>query len=151
MRASRASPGHRPADPRAFCTARPWNRPDLCCTVSTRAEYGAAVSSPPVSTVAPGSLAAPVSPIERWALDPAVVHLNHGSYGGCLRSVTAAAAAWRDRLEAAPMRFMMLDWQPALDAARAALAAFVHAPADRLVFVPSSTTGVAIALNSVEL
>jgi isopenicillin-N epimerase len=112
------------------------------------------VSSPPVPTVAPassGSLAAPVSPIERWALDPAVVHLNHGSYGGCLRSVTAAAAGWRDRLEAAPMRFMGLDWQPALDAARAALAAFVHAPADRLVFVPSSTTGVAIALSSVEL
>jgi isopenicillin-N epimerase len=143
------------AEPRAFCTARSRNRHDLCCTGSMRAEYGAAVSSPPVSTAAPasppGSLATPVSPIERWTLDPAVVHLNHGSYGGCLRSVTAAAAAWRDRLEAAPMRFMVLDWQPALDAARAALAAFVHAPADRLVFVPSSTTGVAIALNSVEL
>jgi len=92
-----------------------------------------------------------VSPIDRWSLDPAVVHLNHGSYGGCLRSVTQAAAAWRDQLEAAPMRFMGLDWQPALDRARAALAACVGAPADRLVFVPSSTTGVAIALNSVEL
>ncbi len=117
------------------------------------------MSSPPVSAVAPASpasslassLSAPVSPIDRWSLDPAVMHLNHGSYGGCLRSVTAAAAAWRDRLEAAPMQFMVLDWQPALDAARAALAAFVHAPADRLVFVPSSTTGVAIALSSVEL
>jgi isopenicillin-N epimerase len=116
------------------------------------------VSSPPApaapasSSAAPAAaLAAPASPIDRWALDPAVMHLNHGSYGGCLRSVTAAAAAWRDRLEAAPMQFMVLDWQPALDAARAALAAFVGAPADRLVFVPNSTTGVAIALNSVEL
>jgi hypothetical protein len=113
------------------------NRRDLCCTAATRAEYGPAVSSPPVSAVAPAALSAPVSPIDRWALDPAVVHLNHGSYGGCLRSVTAAAAAWRERLEAAPMQFMGLDWQPALDAA---LAAFLHAPADRLVFVPSSTT-----------
>ena len=42
--------------------------------------------------------AASRSPIDRWALDPHVVHLNHGSYGGCLKSVVAAAAAWRERL-----------------------------------------------------
>jgi isopenicillin-N epimerase len=100
---------------------------------------------------ASSSLSSPVSPIDRWTLDPAVVHLNHGSFGGCPRAVTQAAAGWRDRLEAAPMRFMVLEWQAELDRARAALAAFVHAPAEHLVFVPSSTTGVAIALNSVEL
>jgi isopenicillin-N epimerase len=93
----------------------------------------------------------PVSPLSRWSLDPAVVHLNHGSYGGCPRAVTAAAAACRERLEAAPMKFMGLDWQAELDRARAQLAAFVGAPADRLVFVPSSTTGVAIALHSIAL
>jgi isopenicillin-N epimerase len=93
----------------------------------------------------------PVSPLSRWSLDPTVVHLNHGSYGGCPLDVTAAAAAWRTKLEAAPMRFMVLDWQPALDYARAQLADFLHAPADRLVFLPSSTTGVAIALNSATL
>ena len=49
------------------------------------------------------------------------------------------------------MRFMVLDWQIELDRARASLAAFVNAPAERLVFVPSSTVGVAIALNSIEL
>ena len=91
------------------------------------------------------------SPIARWALDPAVVHLNHGSFGGCLRSVLAEAAALRARLEANPMRFFVLDWQAELDRARAALAAFVGAPAERLVFVPSSTTGVAIALRSLGL
>lgn len=96
-------------------------------------------------------LTAPVSSILRWSLDPAIQHLNHGSYGGCPNAVTAAAAAWRARLDAAPMRFMVLDWQPALDRARASLAEFVHAPAERLVFVPSSTVGVAIALNSVAL
>jgi len=92
-----------------------------------------------------------VSPISRWALDPAVVHLNHGSFGGCLRTVLAEADALRARLEANPMRFMVLEWQDELDRARAALAAFVGAPAERLVFVPSSTTGVAIALGSVAL
>ncbi|HEU0037487.1 MAG TPA: aminotransferase class V-fold PLP-dependent enzyme [Kofleriaceae bacterium] len=88
------------------------------------------------------------SPLARWALDPEVVHLNHGSFGGCLRSVLEAAAGWRTRIEAAPMRFFVLEWQDAIDAARDALAQFVGAPADRLVFVPGATTGVAIALSS---
>jgi isopenicillin-N epimerase len=96
-------------------------------------------------------LTEPVSPIKRWSLDPTVVHLNHGSYGGCPHAVTLTASAWRARLEASPMKFMVLDWQNELDRARASLAEFVHAPAERLVFVPSTTVGVAIALNSVEL
>lgn len=90
----------------------------------------------------------PASPLERWALDPSIVHLNHGSYGGCLRSVLDAAAAWRARVEASPMRFFLLDWQREIDQARAALAAFLRAPADRLAFVPNATTGVALALHA---
>lgn len=97
------------------------------------------------------SLTEPQSPLERWSLDPAIHHLDHGAYGGCPRAVTAAATAWRARLEAAPVTFMVLDWQTELDRARDALAAFLHAPVDRLVFVPSATGGVAIALASVEL
>lgn len=91
----------------------------------------------------------PRSPIDRWGLDPHVVHLNHGSYGGCLRSVLAHAAQLRARIEAAPMKFFVLDWQREIDLARAALAAFVGAPADRMAFVPNTTTGVAIALSSI--
>ena len=94
-------------------------------------------------------LTEPVSPIERWALSPDVVHLNHGSFGGCPRAVIDAAAAWRTKLESAPMRFLVLEWQRELDRARAALAAFVRAPEARTAFVPSSTTGVAIALHSI--
>lgn len=96
-------------------------------------------------------LQAPVSSIQRWSLDPSIVHLNHGSYGGCPRAVTLTATAWRARLEAAPMRFMVLDWQTELDRARASLAAFINAAAERLVFVPSSTTGFAIALHSIAI
>jgi isopenicillin-N epimerase len=83
-----------------------------------------------------------------WVLDPRVEHLNHGSFGGCPRAVLDAANAWRARLEAAPMQFFVLDWQERLDAARAALAAFVGAPAERMAFVPNATTGVATALGS---
>ncbi len=96
-------------------------------------------------------LTKPVSPLEHWALDPAIVHLNHGSFGGCLRRVLDVAAAVRARLEAAPMQFFVLEWQTEIDRARAALAAFVRADPERLGFVPSSTTGVAIALSSAVL
>jgi isopenicillin-N epimerase len=94
------------------------------------------------------SLTEPVSRIERWALDPTIVHLNHGSFGGCPRAAIDAAAAWRAKLEAAPMRFFVLDWQHELDRARDVLAAFLRAPAERLAFVPSATAAVAIALHS---
>jgi isopenicillin-N epimerase len=94
-------------------------------------------------------LTEPVSSIERWSLDPAIVHLNHGSFGGCPHAATQTATAWRARLEAAPMKFFVLDWQTELDRARGSVAEFVHAPAERLVFVPSATVGVAIALISV--
>jgi len=86
-----------------------------------------------------------------WALDPAVLHLNHGSYGGIPRTVLDAATALRARLEAAPMKFFVLDWQGELDRARAALATFVHAPADRLALVPNATTAVAVALASLAI
>jgi isopenicillin-N epimerase len=81
-----------------------------------------------------------------WALDPALVHLNHGSFGGCPRAVLAAADALRAQLESAPMRFFTREWQPLLDAARARIAAFVHADPAYTVFVASATTGVATAL-----
>lgn len=92
-----------------------------------------------------------VSPLSDWMLDPAVVHLNHGSFGAVLKTTFEAAQAVRERIEAAPMKFFVLDWQDEIDRARVALAAFVKAPAERLVFVPNATMGVAIALRSVRL
>ena len=104
----------------------------------------------PVSAANP-SVTTPASPLARWALSPDVLHLNHGSFGGCPRTVLAAADAVRARLEAAPMRFYVLDWQRELDRARAALSRFVGADPARLAFVPSATAGVAIALAAADL
>ncbi len=92
-----------------------------------------------------------ILPLDQWALDPAVVHLNHGSYGGCPRVVTDAAAAMRARLEAAPMRFLVGEWQGELDRARVALAGFLGADPARLVFAPNATTAVATALAAIDL
>lgn len=86
-----------------------------------------------------------------FALDPDVLHWNHGSYGAAPRAALAAQQAVRDRIEAATMRFFVRDLAPALAAARAAVAGFVGADADGLVVVPNATHAVAIALAAVRL
>jgi isopenicillin-N epimerase len=97
------------------------------------------------------NLDAPLVPLERFALTPDVRHLNHGSFGGCPLEVIQAAERCRRHVEAAPMRFFVLEWQAAIDAARLPLARFLNAPLDRLAFVQNVTTGVAIALASTKI
>ena len=86
-----------------------------------------------------------------FALDPEVLHWNHGSYGACPRAALAAQQAVRDRIEAATMRYFMRELAPAMAAARAAVGRFVGADADGLIAVPNATHGVAIALAAVPL
>jgi isopenicillin-N epimerase len=105
----------------------------------------------PGSATAPLPIDRPVAPVSAYGLDPASVHLNHGSFGACPRAVLAAQDRLRARLEAAPMRFFVLEWQPLVDAARARLASFVGADPDGLVFVPNTTTAVSTVLASLEL
>jgi isopenicillin-N epimerase len=83
-----------------------------------------------------------------WALDPAVVMLNHGSFGACPRVVLERQQALRERLEAEPVRFFLREMSPLLDAARAALAALLGAPASDVVFVRNATEGVNAVLRS---
>ena len=77
------------------------------------------------------NLDAPLVPLERFALTPDVRHLNHGSFGGCPLEVIQAAERCRRHVEAAPMRFFVLEWQAAIDAARLPLARFLNAPSQR--------------------
>jgi isopenicillin-N epimerase len=86
-----------------------------------------------------------------WPLDTGVTFLNHGSFGACPRAVLAEQGRLRDRLEAEPVRFLSRELEGLLDTARAALGAFVGAPADDLAFVPNATTGVNTVLRSLDL
>lgn len=82
-----------------------------------------------------------------WTLDPTVTFLNHGSYGAAPREVLGVQQAWRDRMEAEPVRFFS-ELETELDGARRALGAFVGADPDDLAFVPNATAGTNTVLRS---
>ena len=86
-----------------------------------------------------------------WTLDPAVVFLNHGSFGACPHAVLEFQRSLRDELEREPVRFLSRELTARLDSARAALGAFVGADPDDLAFVTNATTGVNTVLRSLTL
>lgn len=86
-----------------------------------------------------------------WPLERGVAFLNHGSYGACPTEILRHQAALRAEMEAEPVRFLGRELEGRLDAARAALAAFVGAEADDLAFIANATGGVNAVLRSLPL
>jgi isopenicillin-N epimerase len=91
----------------------------------------------------------PFAPL--WPLDPAVLHLNHGSFGACPVAVLDFQRALREELERQPTDFMIRSLPARLAETRAALGAFVGAAPDDLAFVANATSGVNAVLRSLEL
>lgn len=95
---------------------------------------------------------------ERWALDPDLTYLNHGTVGAPPRAVLEAQQRLRDTIEREPARFLLRDLAdtrqrpmravPHMRVAAAAVAAFVGARPEDLVFVDNATTGVNAVLRS---
>lgn len=86
-----------------------------------------------------------------FLLDPGLVFLNHGSFGACPAEVFEAQLRWQRELERNPVEFLGRRSAGLLREARAALAGFVAASADDLVFVPNATTAVNIVARSLAL
>jgi isopenicillin-N epimerase len=86
-----------------------------------------------------------------WRLDPAVTYLNHGSFGACPSAVLEVQAALRLEMEREPVDFLVGALPARLNAAREALASFLAAEPQDLVFVPNATAGVNAVLRSLSL
>jgi isopenicillin-N epimerase len=84
-----------------------------------------------------------------WRLDPTITFLNHGSFGACPDPVIAAQAAWRDRIEADPVRFFNRELEGHLDAARTTLGGFFGGDPEGIAFVPNATSAVSAVLGSI--
>ncbi len=93
-------------------------------------------------------LPAPSPLADRWAIDPEIVYLNHGSFGACPREVLAAQSRLRERMERELVRFFVEDYDALIDASRRALGELIGASAEDLVFLPNATTGVTAALTN---
>lgn len=85
-----------------------------------------------------------------WCLDPSVIYLNHGSFGACPSAVLGAQAALRLEMEREPVDFLVNELPVRLDAARHALAAFLGAEPEDLVFVANATAEVKAVLRSLK-
>jgi isopenicillin-N epimerase len=86
-----------------------------------------------------------------WCLDPSVTYLNHGSFGACPSAVLEVQASLRMEMEREPVDFLVAVLPARLDAAREALAVFLGAAPQDLVFVPNATAGVNAVLRSLIL
>jgi len=96
-----------------------------------------------------------------WPLDPSILYLNHGTVGATPWRVLAAQQALREEMEAQPARYLLRELTglsgpsnravPRLREAAQAVARFMGAQGQDLVFVDNATTGVNAVLGSLEL
>src|SRR5512135_360079 len=88
---------------------------------------------------------------QEFLLDPAVVFLNHGSFGATPRPVFAAYQRWQRELERQPVEFLGRRHDGLMRTARTALAEYFHTAPDNVVFVTNVTFSVNIVARSLEL
>jgi isopenicillin-N epimerase len=86
-----------------------------------------------------------------FSLDPAVAHLNHGSFGAVPVSVQRVQQRLRDEVEANPIRFFAQGLVDRIVHTRRHVAAFLGADPDHTALVGNATAGVSIVLQSLRL
>lgn len=99
---------------------------------------------------APVRLASGGAAREAWPLDPAVVHLNHGSFGAVPTEVVRYQDELRRRADLSPVA-----WFPRapelVAAARHQVAPFVGARPEHTAFVPNASAAATVVFNALRL
>ncbi|WP_233711988.1 aminotransferase class V-fold PLP-dependent enzyme [Kribbella turkmenica] len=85
-----------------------------------------------------------------WTLDPGVLHLNHGSYGGVPRRTQDLMAALRAETEANPMLWFR-SVAARLTASRLALASYLGTDPEGFALVPNASAGITAALATLPI
>lgn len=78
-----------------------------------------------------------------------MIFLNHGSFGACPKPVRDRQNELKELMEKEPVEFLARNMQGLLEEARKALANFIGAQSEDLVFVPNATHGVNTVLRSI--
>ncbi|PRY14186.1 aminotransferase class V-fold PLP-dependent enzyme [Kineococcus rhizosphaerae] len=82
-----------------------------------------------------------------WGLDPAVRHLNHGSFGAVPTAALAAQSRYRDLMEGAPVKWFVGVPQRIREA-RHRVAPYLGVSGDDLAFVPNASAGASVVFAS---
>ena len=88
---------------------------------------------------------------KEFLLDPDVVFLNHGSFGACPRPVFETYQAWQLELERQPVEFLGRRQRDLLTDARTALANYLGADTEEVVYLPNVTTALNVVARSLPL
>jgi len=88
---------------------------------------------------------------EQFLVRPDVTFLNHGSYGACPAPVFETYLEWQRELERQPVEFLGRRRTQLMADARAALAAFLNADADEVVYFPNVTHALNVVARSLPL
>jgi isopenicillin-N epimerase len=86
-----------------------------------------------------------------FLLDRDVAYFNHGGYGACTVEVFEEYQRLQRELEREPTSFFTRGYEQAIRDARAALAAFVGARTEDLVFAPNATSALNAVIRSLRI
>ena len=86
-----------------------------------------------------------------FLLDPEVAYFNHGGFGACPIEVFDEYQRWQRELERQPTDFLVRRFSEELWGARSALAGFVGARAEDIVFTQNATSALNAVIRSLRI
>lgn len=90
-------------------------------------------------------------PGNQFVLDPKIHYLNHGSFGACPQPVLDTQREWQRSMEARPVEFLDRKIAGNMQASREALASFLGAKRDDIVYFPNPTTAINMVARNLDL